>query len=453
MIIKKSGVKKLEEYYNQAGNQVIVVAGQLSCGKEELFLDFAKDKKLMYYRCRQASANEQLELMKQEIERQFQVKLQKNSYEEYFNRIKTGNPSKLVIVIDEAQYIIKKDPEFMKAIVKLKAKKLYPGPVMVILATSSLTWLRNDMAEEIGESVKKIDGILQVDDLNFLEVVRAFPDFSSVECIQIYGVLGGVPGYLNRWDARLSFKENICNLVLARDGYLFYEAERLVASQLRELSVYNTILGAIASGHNKLNDLFLKTGFSRAKISVYMKNLSQFDIVEKLVSFETGGWENAKKGVYQIKNTFVNFWYKFVYPNLSDLYLMTPEEFYDLHIAGEIDEYLKRYFRNVCMEYLLLLDQMEQLPFQIKKMGTWVGKNGNIDIIAQSTDRRNIVGICNWADEELSVDMCGALFSSMRMAKISSDHYYLFSAKSFAPALIAKSNEDERFTLIDMNEL
>ena len=218
MIIKKSGVKKLEEYYNQAGNQVIVVAGQLSCGKEELFLDFAKDKKLMYYRCRQASANEQLELMKQEIERQFQVKLQKNSYEEYFNRIKTGNPSKLVIVIDEAQYIIKKDPEFMKAIVKLKAKKLYPGPVMVILATSSLTWLRNDMAEEIGESVKKIDGILQVDDLNFLEVVRAFPDFSSVECIQIYGVLGGVPGYLNRWDARLSFKENICNLVLARDG-------------------------------------------------------------------------------------------------------------------------------------------------------------------------------------------------------------------------------------------
>ena len=77
--------------------------------------------------------------------------------------------------------------------------------------------------------------------------------------------------------------------------------------------MYNTILSAIARGKNKLNDLFLDTGYSRAKISVYMKNLSHFDIVEKVVSFETGGWENAKKGVYQIKDTFVNFWFKFVF--------------------------------------------------------------------------------------------------------------------------------------------
>lgn len=58
-----------------------------------------------------------------------------------------------------------------------------------------------------------------------------------------------------------------------------------------------------------------------------MKNLSHFDIVEKVVSFETGGWDNAKKGIYQIKDTYVNFWFKFVFPYLSDLYLMTPSAF------------------------------------------------------------------------------------------------------------------------------
>ena len=75
---------------------------------------------------------------------------------------------------------------------------------------------------------------------------------------------------------------------------------------------------AIAKGENKLNDLFLYTGYSRPKISVYMKNLSHFDIVEKVVSFETGGWDNAKKGIYRIKDTYVNFFYRFVYPHLSD---------------------------------------------------------------------------------------------------------------------------------------
>ena len=77
-------------------------------------------------------------------------------------------------------------------------------------------------------------------------------------------------------------------------------AQQVIASELRELSVYNTILSAIAQGHNKLNDLFLATGYSRAKISVYMKNLSHCDIVETVVSFETGGWDNAKKGIYRI---------------------------------------------------------------------------------------------------------------------------------------------------------
>ena len=96
-------------------------------------------------------------------------------------------------------------------------------------------------------------------------------------------------------------------------GYLFAEAERYIGSELRELSVYDTILASIASGHEKLNDLFLDTGYSRAKISVYMKNLAAFDVIEKVVSFETGGWDHAKKGVYHIQS-FCEFLVYFYLP-------------------------------------------------------------------------------------------------------------------------------------------
>ena len=255
------------------------------------------------------------------------------------------------------------------------------------------------------------------------------------------------------WKPNMSFKDNICRLVLTEGGALFDAAEQLIASELRELSVYNTILSAIERGHNKLNDLFLETGYSRAKISVYMKNLSHFDIVEKVVSFQTGGWDNAKKGVYQIKDTFVNFWFKFVFPYMSDLYLMSPSEFYDKHIAGELDTYLNRYFRNVCMEYLMLLNRLGRVPFAIHKMGTWVGKTGSIDIIAQSSDRRNIVGFCNWSKPLMTMDMCEEMALAMDQAKIKSENYYLFSATAFEPALIEYVKKDKRFELIDMNEL
>ena len=66
-----------------------------------------------------------------------------------------------------------------------------------------------------------------------------------------------------------------------------------------------------------------------------MKNLAAFDIIQKVVSFETGGWENTKKGVYRIRDNYVNFWFHFIYPHLSDLYMIRPEEFYDRYIAPD----------------------------------------------------------------------------------------------------------------------
>ncbi len=65
-------------------------------------------KKYFYYRCRQLSAQEQMQKMGEEIQNAFQMKLSRYSYDEFFNRVKSGDASKLVIVIDEAQYAIKK---------------------------------------------------------------------------------------------------------------------------------------------------------------------------------------------------------------------------------------------------------------------------------------------------------------------------------------------------------
>ena len=453
MEIKNSDLKRLQEEYDKSGNGLVILYGRTGCQKEKLIREFVSDKKYFYYRCRQASAAEQCKMMGQEISRAFDVKLIKNTYDEYFNKVKSGGPDKLVIVIDEAQYALKKDEELIESLIKLRNKRLYPGPVLIVLCSSSIVWVEQDVEECFGSDAKKIDSYIKLADLNFLEVVRHFDDMQVRDIIRIYGVLGGVPDYLDKWDINSTFKENICRLVLSEDGALFDEAQRVISNELRELSVYNTILATIARGQNKLNDLFHETGFSRAKISVYMKNLNHFDIVEKLVSFETGGWENAKKGVYQIKNTFVNFWFKFVYSHESKLYSMNSEDFYDTYIALELETYLNRYFRNVCMEYLSLLNQMGRLPVKVNKMGTWIGKNGHIDIVAQSSARERIVAVCNWENAALTVDMVQEMFLAMKQAKIQAEHYYLFSAKAFAPALVALAKEDRRFELIDMNEL
>lgn len=62
------------------------------------------------------------------------------------------------------------------------------------------------------------------------------------------------------------------------------------------------------------------------------------------------------------------------------------------------------------MEYLGLLGMVGKLPLKIARMGTWVGKEGNIDIIAQNEIRQNMVGFCNWQEPELTNGKCEALF-------------------------------------------
>ena len=453
MITRKTELQELETFYSESDNRLVILHGRLGSDKEEFLKAFAKGKPLFYYRCANASEKQQKELFGRTVESFYDVKLNAYEYEDFFNRIRSGSAEKLVLVIDEFQYLVKKDEEFLNALVKLKKKQYYPGPVLIILATSSLVWMNKDVPELASSFQSQIDKRIFLPNLTFLDVVRQFENYSTSDAVRSYGIIGGVPEFVRLWDAKKSVKENVCDLILSEDGFLFGKAEDYIASELRELAVYNTILCSLAAGNNKLNDLFLDTGFSRAKISVYMKNLMEFDVVEKVVSFETGGWENTKKGVYRISDTYINFWFHFIYPHLSDLYLLDGPAFYDKYIQPELETYLNRYFIAVCNEYLDLLNQVNKLPIEVTKMGTWIGKKGNIDIIAQNPARNSIVSLCQWSGSEITVKMCDELKERMKLAHVTADYLYLFSARGFDRTLTERAKTDNTLVLIDMNEL
>ncbi len=446
-------LKELSRIYEMGSNQLVLVSGNIRCEKEQLISAFLKDKKYFYYRCRNASFELQRSMLSAEVEKTYDIKITKNTIDECFNRIRSGDGSKLVVVLDEFQSVGRRNTEFIESVLKLRDKKLYPGPVMIILATSSLAYADEDAREIFGDSYNKIDHILKVSDYTFLEFVRAFPGLSVKGAVEAYGIIGGCPTYLARWNGSLSTKDNIIKHILSRGGFLYDEAQNFIYSELRELSVYNTILYSMAIGNEKLNDIYRFTGYSRAKISVYMKNLASFDVVEKIVSFDTGGWDNAKKGVYRIKNHYVDFWFRFIYPHLSELATMDAESFYTKFIEPDLQSHLRRYFSQVCLEYLSLLNVAGRLPVKAVRIGTWIGKEGTIDIVASDDEREIICGKCNWDSPMFTMADYESLLSDMKLARIKAKGVYLFSAQTFAPELIELSKNDSSIVLVDMTEL
>lgn len=159
-------------------------------------------------------------------------------------------------------------------------------------------------------------------------------------------------------------------------------------------SSYNTILSALAQGINTLNELYLHTGFSRAKISVYLKSLMELELVEKVFSYDTKGHANTRKGMYRIKNHAACFYYRFLYPHRSDAEMLPREVYYEKYVEKELKSFVDEYFKEICREYLEEENKKGKLPVACGRIGEWVGKKGSLDIVAGDENGNMLIGTC-----------------------------------------------------------
>jgi len=329
---RTSELNYLNTFYDSEGSQLLVVYGQRNIGKTSLLKEFVKGKPYHYYCARSASEREQTYEWGRELRNLTGNLPEYPSYAEIFEGISENGSGKMVMIVDEFQHAVKSGNAFMKDLVSFVRERGKHREILVVLLSSSTGWVENSMVTRIGEAAYALSGFLKIKELPFEEMRRFFSKFSAEECVEAYAILGGFPGLWTQFDDALSIKENICRFILNPHTYLQEEGLRTVAEELRETAVYHTILASIASGRHKLNDLYRHTGFSRAKISVYLKNLMELELVEKVFSYDTEGKANTQKGIYRIRNHFVHFYFRFLYPNRSALALKSVDEFYEEHI-------------------------------------------------------------------------------------------------------------------------
>ena len=233
---------------------------------------------------------------------------------------------------------------------------------------------------------------------------------------------------------------------------MFEEGERMLTDQLREPGVYNTIMASIAAGSHKLNNLYLHTEFSRAKISVYLKNLIELELVEKVFSYDTEGRENVQKGIYRISHPFVEFYYTYMYPYLSDLQTLSVGEFYNRYIMPDFRRYVTEYFKKVCRQHLTKMNNRHKLPIDFDIVGEWIGKAGELDIIARDEDGRTLIGLCNW-ERPMTYEDYEELLGYAKKAKINADYVYMYTAFRFDEKLNLEAKVKPNLKLVQISDL
>ena len=442
----------LNNYYDRDGSQILIVYGQKHIGKTALVKEFMKDRPVYYYLARACSEREQAYQWGRQLTHDGYVVEQFPTFQVIFEKLAHRVTGKKVLVIDEFQNIVRASDNFMKELVTFVHSQWNRDDVMVILVSSSIGWIENSMITRIGEAAYELSGLLKIKEMPFADLVERFPNFRIEECVEAYAILGGIPGLWNQFDDRLTIQQNICRNILDCNSFLFEEGERILTEQLREPGVYNTIMASIAAGNYKLNDLHQHTEFSRAKISVYLKNLIELELVEKVFSYDTAGKENVQKGIYRISHPFVDFYYTYMYPHLSDLQMLSVGEFYNHYIMRDFRRYVSGYFKQVCRQHLARLGDRHRLPINCGTIGEWIGKVGSLDIIAQDEEGRTLIGLCNW-EKPMTYEDYENLLLYAKKAKINADYIYMYTAFRFDEKLNLEAKVKSNLKLVQISDL
>jgi hypothetical protein len=217
----------------------------------------------------------------------------------------------------------------------------------------------------------------------------------SEETVKIYSVTDGIPAYLREFKENIDFWKLVHEKVLRPGSYLREEPLFILRQEFREPSTYMSIMEAIALGHRRVGEIINFCGFKdKTGISPYLRNLEFSGYIVK----EKPLLSKMKKGyLYRLSDNFFNFYFRFIYPNLSELEI---DELYLLErIKKEYDLYLGLTFEGIAREVLVEFNRRGLLPFKFAKIGRWWHRGREIDAVALNEDTGEILFLeVKWSD-------------------------------------------------------
>ncbi len=396
----------LESEYSRDSSSLIVIYGRRRVGKTELVLKFMAGKPSVYYLSQKLDLEHQVEDFLEKTSEQlgiYQPKITK--WDAALKFIAQQTNEKPVIIIDEVPYLIEGNKASMSAFQAAWDMYLKDANVMLILLGSSIGMMENEVLGYKSPLYGRRNGQIKVETLKFIHMAQFFPAKDPEELVRIYGCLGGVPAYLNKFESDLSFMGNVDKNILHRATFLYDEAIFLLKEELREPTKYELILEAISEGKTRVSEISQRTNIPVNNIPKYLRVLIGLGFISKEWPVVLKGTRNIKTGsVYTISDKFMKFWYTYIYPSRS--LMEVNRNMISSRINDSYNRYLGPVFEDISRQYLIDLNNTDKLPFAFERIGRQWGKvreqqnkknTYEIDLVALNERSKDILFVeCKW---------------------------------------------------------
>ncbi len=408
---RKDELRFLEEYYKKKGSNLIIIYGRRRIGKTELIKNFIKSKKSVYYLCEREpikrNAEKFKEIIAEKLGEEWLKEVGVEDFESVFKAIeKRLKKEKIVIVLDEFPYLIEMNRGIVSHFQKIWDEILSNSKVFLILCGSSVGMMETEVLGYRSPLYGRRTGQWKLDELEikFLRNFLPFYDFESI--LYAYSIIGGVPLYLLKFNPKKGIFENVKELFLWKGGFLYEEAENLLRQEFREPRNYMLVLRAIAEGKRKMGEISNETGLDKSAVSRYLEILQTI----KFIGFELPILESgkSKKRLYYLRDNYLNFWFRFIYPNKWLIEEGLGERVLE-KIKSEFAVYFSTVFERISRKIILK-------NFNFTRTGKQWGKipgrkeTYEIDIVALNEQTREILfAECKWQSRVNAEKVCKEL--------------------------------------------
>ena len=444
---REKELQRLQEEYQNDDFRFSILYGRRRVGKTTLLKNYIYNKDAIYFLVTLESENIVLKRFQNIVadffDDDFLRSVELSDIKQLFAYIASKElPHKLIIIIDEFQYLSKINKSMPSQFQYIVDEILKQKNIHLILCGSIISMMYEQTLSYNSPLYGRRTSAIKLEALKFKYLEEFFQNKTQTELIELYAVLYGVPKYLEMFKDTENIFSSIEKNILSLGAYLFDEPRYILQNEVHEPITYFTILEIIASGEHKLGNIASKLNKNVQNITSFIMKLIELDIIYKEVPITEQNPLKSKKGLYFIKDNFFRFWFLYVLPYKSQLELDNTS-----YVLNKIKEnfsgFVAKTYEDISVAYTLE-------KYELLKCGRWWNKESEIDVVGISQEYM-IVGECKYSNKKVGTDILEALKKkSLKIElQLPIKKYLLFSKSGFTDDLVFLAKNDTKIELID----
>lgn len=372
--------------------KAVMVYGKRRVGKTTLIQKALENcqYQTVYYECSKGAMQDNIDGLVRELVRVkiLPVPLNFSTLQDVFIYL-NALPQKIVVVIDEYPYL-------KKATDSATVDSLFQNIIdnrlsnIELILSGSHIGMMKDLLQERNALYGRFAVTIKLNELNYLDAARFYPDRTPYDKVAHYAVFGGSPFVNQALNPAATLRENVISTILNPVSAVYLYASQLLLSDYSVKINAERIFSVIGNGKKRYTEIEDKLDVKKTgNLSKQIKSLTELEIVSRNSPINKIG--DNKKATFEINDNLLRFYFTFIYKNASALQVLGAEAFYDEYVAPTLADFISRRFEGICRDYFSLLVRSGKLK-GVRNIGSYYyddpvhRKNGEFDVALELAD-------------------------------------------------------------------